>query len=144
MHVYCNGWNPKNLIHEVMLTSVLLPFDQLAIIKRGNCADQKTQADAVMKMAGHTYYIEMDTGSVHHPQQKRRWKRYRHISNDFLLVVTTSETRLLNLIDHAGAVANIALFTTLDQAVGSPFASIWRGCQDGQTVALPTPAATTC
>ena len=140
--VFSNRLHPKvdNLKHDVLLTNFLLPYDNFSEIKRGNNADKETQADAVMEMASQKYYVELDTGTVSHPKQRKRWKRYQHVTQDFLLVVTSSTTRMNNLIEQAYGVRSIALFTTLKQAISDPFGSIWKGCLDESTVALVKPS----
>ncbi len=142
LNVYSNGYYPKadNLRHEVLLTNFLFPFFEFSKIKRGKKCDQFIQPDAEMEMDGRKYFVEMDTGSVHHPKQKRRWKRYDKVVHDFLLVVTLSEVRMHNLIKHASAVSSVALFTTLEQAIKNPFGEIWHACDDERRVALPKPA----
>jgi hypothetical protein len=143
--VYCNGWRPKedNLKHEVMLTEFLLPFMPAAEIVRGPYCDRKILADAELTFGDHKFYIEMDTGTVDHKRQQKRWaKCYSHVG-DYLLVVTSSTTRMKNLIRNAAAVHSIALFTTFAQACEHPFGEIWTDCHD-QTVAIPEPKEAGC
>ena len=139
MNVFCNGYYPKadNLLHEVLLTDFLFSYFEFATSKRHKKCDKFIRPDAEMEMAGFKYYVEMDTGSVHHGVQKRRWRRYEQVTQDLLLVVTLSPIRMENLIRHANRVASIALFTTLDQVKEKPFGSIWRSVADDRTIALP-------
>ena len=66
--------------------------------------------------------------------EEQRWPRYTDV-HDFVLVVTTTEQRLRNMMEHAEAVAEIALFTTLDQAKQDPRGEIWVDCF-GNTASL--------
>jgi hypothetical protein len=134
--VYCNGWRPKedHMRHEVLLTDFLLRYPQ-ASVRRGYDVDQPIRADAEMVLNSRRYFVELDTGEMTHRQVRQRWSVYRDVT-DFLLVVTSSESRLEGLRRNAEAVAGIALFTTLTAAMESPLGEIWIDCA-GNRAALP-------
>ena len=133
--VYCNTWQPKDLRHEVLLTDFLLLYPQ-AIVRRGYAVDETIRPDAELTFGSRRLLVELDTGEMTHRQVQQRWSVYRGVE-DLLLVVTCSPTRLENLRRTCEAVANIALFTTLDQAKPSPFGEIWID-HFGNKAALPS------
>ena len=141
--VFCNGFEPQrnHLKHEVWLTDFLLPYDEYSEMKRGNEVDQKIRPDAEMEMGNEKYFVELDTGTVHHPKQRKRWKRYSTVKDEFLLVVTLSKIRMKNLITNADGVRSIALFTTLAEAIADPYGEIWRDCLGKECAAIPRPEA---
>ncbi len=138
--VYCNGWRPSlhHLRHEVLQTRFLLPYLDHADIVRGYDCNKDLDPDAEMTLEDRLFYVELDTGSVNHTRQKKRWKKYRRVQ-DFLLVVTSTQKRKQNLIRYASDVNHIALFTTLSQAIESPYGAIWSDCHGTDPVALPWP-----
>ena len=139
--VFCNGYEPQrnHLKHEVWLPDFLLPYDEYSVMRRGNDVDQRIRPDAEMEMDDQKYFVELDTGTVHHPKQRKRWKRYDKVADEFLLVVTSSKKRMKNLISSADGVRSIALFTTLKEAIENPFGEIWHDCSGSPPAAVPKP-----
>lgn len=137
--VYCNDWKPKhnNLRHEVLLTDFLLLYPDAAIV-RGYDVDRKIRPDAEMSFDNGKkhHFVELDTGHVRYNKLKERWKAYGN-TKDLLLVVTSTQKRLQNLLKHSQRVAHIAVFTTLAEARKNPHGKIWIDTS-GNAGSLPT------
>lgn len=135
--VYFNGsLKIDHLKHEVLLTDFLLLYEGVEFCRLWD-VDQQVRADAEMVLNGMKFFVELDTGEVSLGRVEKRWENYSGVS-DYLLVVTSSETRLRNLVEHSSEVRGIALFTTLDEVKEEPYGEVWLDCF-GKRVALPRP-----
>lgn len=88
--VYCNGWWPNKLEHELKLTKALLAIlmAEPLLVRRGPHVDQRYRADAELFFpGGDIWRVEMDTGTQNFSQIEARWKVYRACP-DLVLVVT--------------------------------------------------------
>ena len=95
----------------------------------------KTEADGVLEHDGDLFFLEVDnSGKMSAKQMRKKWERYRGVTN-VLLVVCTKEHRMHKLIKDADPVKNVAIFTTFDRLrnVAEP----WLDCL-GNTLALPS------
>jgi hypothetical protein len=87
--VYCNGWYPNKIEHEVKLTTPLLALlrGHPLHIERGPNVDQRYRADAdVFFPGGDVWRVEMLTGSQGLAQLRERFKVYEGCT-DFVLVL---------------------------------------------------------
>lgn len=120
-----NSWKPKSdqLRHEVLLTDFLLGYPDAEVV-RGLTVNDRIRPDAEMVLGGRKFYVELDTGEMNHSRVQQRHAAYAGVQ-DFLLFVTLSAARMPRLIAGAEAVREIALFTTLEQAMREPRGEIW-------------------
>ena len=58
---------------------------------------------------------------------------------DTALVVTSSEDRLKDLLDWSEGIADVAIFTTLDELLADPFGRVWREIGQEKRVKLIDP-----
>lgn len=134
--IYCNSWKPKydQLRHELLLTDFLLNYPEGDVL-RGWAVNRRLRPDAELTLGDYFYYVEMDTGEQSYTQVRRRQSRYSGVE-EFLLYVTLTARRLEGLRKNAhAAVKQIAMFTTLDEAIRDPRGQIWIDCQ-GERAAI--------
>ena len=129
------GWHPvkqENLLHEVELTRAWLAItrNRQHTALRLDSVDQYRKPDMELWMEGDHYYVELDRGTVSHRAQAKRWELYRTVDDRHheLLVITTSEARMDELIKHADAVRHIARFTVLETLLETPKENVWIDC----------------
>jgi hypothetical protein len=136
-HVYARGrWKSDNLLHEVQLTRVCLKLDADELRRGVGQVDPTLRPDAELRINGDRYLLEMDLGTMSYPDiVRKRFIRYRECS-DLVLWVSPTEHRMEGLRRHADMLRAIALFTTLERAVGDPHGAIWTDV-DGRRAALP-------
>ncbi len=136
-HVYARGrWKADNLLHEVQLTRVCLKIDADAIRRGAGETDARLRPDAELLIGGQRYLLELDCGTIAYEViVTRRFLPYRS-SPDLVLWVCPTESRMEGLRRRAEAIRDVALFTTLDQALRNPHAPIWVD-YDGERAALP-------
>ena len=113
--IFCNGWKPKydQLRHEVMLTDFLLLYAEASNV-RGWYVDSTIRPDAEMTLGDQCYFVELDSGHMSLSQITRRQRVYRDTQNLVLYVTLLSDRRVEGLRKASKAIANIALFTTLE------------------------------
>lgn len=135
-HVYCR-WRPKpdQLLHEVGLTELCFQIDAGKILRGPHLADDGLRADAELWIGGRLYYLELDRGTMNYAQIARRFRRYQG-SPHFVLWVCPTPDRLEGMRRRAEGIRDIALFTTLAEALASPHGEVWQDYQGGR-VALP-------
>jgi hypothetical protein len=136
--VYCNGWKPKwdQVRHECLLTDFFLMGYPEADCLRGWLVNKRIRPDAEMTLHGVFFYVELDTGSESLAQVRKRQAAYAGVE-DSLLYVTLSKRRCENLRKASKAVASIALFTTLNEALENPRGAIWRDATGEDVSILP-------
>lgn len=126
-HVVICGWRPHDFKHEVMGTEFCLAYQRFAF-KRGKKVNKQIRADIEMRVEiealKQLVYGEIDCATVPHSRQKQRWKKYADVEQP-VLVVTTGEQRMRNLMDHAQKVAHIAAFSTFKKITADPFGRVW-------------------
>jgi hypothetical protein len=78
----------------------------------------------------------MDCGTMSYADiARKRFHKYRS-SPHLVLWVCPTAARMEGLRKHAAIIRHVALFTTLDDALANPHASIWIDA-DGEQGALP-------
>lgn len=96
------------------------------------------------------YLGEADTGQMKRPQVQGRWRKYARAQQalleadpnaqlDTVLVITTSEDRLKDLLDWSEEIADVACFITLDDLIADPFGRVWRQIGQAKRVKLIDP-----
>jgi hypothetical protein len=136
-HVYARGrWKADNLYHEVQLTRLCLKVYADEIRRGPGQVDAFLRPDAEAMIAGRRYFLEMDCGTMGYAEVvRKRFERYR-TSDDFVLWVCPSRSRMDGLRRHAAMLRGTALFTTLDDALADPHAPVWIDV-DGIAASLP-------
>lgn len=135
-HVYC-GHQPKGdqLRHEVELTELCLRLDAGKIDRGPRVTDAARRPDAEVWVNGRLYYLELDRGSMGYAQIERRFRAYQGCPH-LVLWVCPSVQRAEEFRRRAGSIREIALFTTLSEALGNPHGEVWVDYA-GDRVALP-------
>lgn len=139
-HVYARGrWKTDNLLHEVLLTRVCLKIHADEVRRGPGEIDAHLRPDAELVIGSQRYCLELDCGTISYPDIVR--KRFSKYQTSKLLVfwVCPSEARKEGLRLRAEMIREVALFTTLDQALVDPHAAIWMDA-DGARAALPRAA----
>lgn len=139
-HVYCR-WRPQALQHEVELTDVCFRLDASEVRRGPSVRDRFILPDAEVVLAGETYYLELDRGTMSHAQLARRFRVYEGCPH-FSLWVCSSPARVRALAEGAGRLRNTALFTTLADLLRDPHGAVWQDASGGK-IAL-TPGARPC
>lgn len=71
--VYCNGWYPGKIEHEVLLTKFLLKLGDVRM-ERGYDVDPKIRCDATLWFPDTSlWHTEFDTGKQTFAQVEKRW-----------------------------------------------------------------------
>ena len=164
-YVYANKLNPapKDIWHEVLVTDFLLEYEEGAVMYRQpSVVNQHLHPDAEMILSGKLFYIEVDSGTETHTQVAEQLQHYTSQSNllpangkhperyqtfqledVFLLLVTSSETRLENLKETCKPVQTIVLLSTLERVINDASGDIWEAI-DGDVISIlpakPKPA----
>jgi hypothetical protein len=135
--VYARGrWKGDNLLHEVQLTRVCLRIDADSVRRGTGEVDAELRPDAELLIAGERYYLEMDCGTIGYADiVQTRFAKYRS-RTDLVLWVCPTASRMEGLRRHAAVIRETALFTTLEQALADPHASVWVDFE-GERAALP-------
>jgi hypothetical protein len=136
-HVFGRGrWKSDNLLHEVQLTRVCLKMHADELRRGAGEVDPLLRPDAELRINGERYFLEMDLGSMSYPDViRKRFAGYRGC-RDLVLWISPTVSRMEGLRRHAGMLRDIALFTTLDQALADPHGAIWVDV-NGERAALP-------
>ncbi len=136
-HAYARGrWKTDNLLHEVLLTRLCLKIHADEVRRGPDEVDAYLRPDAELAIGGQRYCLEMDCGTMSYPDiVRKRFAKYR-TSNQLVFWVCPSEARKEGLRRRAAMIREVALFTTLDQALVRPHAAIWVDA-DGARAALP-------
>lgn len=119
-NVYC-GWRPRSLEHDYELTKWCRCYPGLEY-ERGN--ELERGADAIAWSDAAKAYLELDTGSMPLERVRQRWEQYRD-SDGYLIVITTTEKRLRQLMDVSQCVKEVALFCRLDDVRRSPGGAVY-------------------
>lgn len=123
--VYCNGWYPDKLEHELKLTKVMLSILKAypLRVERGPSVDQRYLADADLFFpGGDTWRIEMDTGSQSYAQLDARWKVYSACP-DFVLIVTCRR-KLDEMLKRAAPYAGVMHFARYQEILKDPWGEV--------------------
>jgi hypothetical protein len=136
-HAYGRGhWNTTNLTHEVQLTRVCLKIDADEVRRGPGDVDATLRPDAEVLIAGRTFFLELDCGTMGYADvARKRFAKYR-ASDELVLWVCPTASRMEGLRRHAAMIRGTALFATLDQVLTNPHGPIWVDC-DGARGALP-------
>ncbi len=136
-HVYGRGyWNTSNLTHEVLLTKVCLRIDASEVRRGRGEVDATLRPDAELLINGRRFFLELDCGTMGYAEVvQKRFTRYQ-ATDDLVLWVCPTASRMEGLRQRATMIRSIALFTTLDQLLASPHGPIWIDC-DGVRASLP-------
>ena len=121
--VYCAYHVPEHLFaHELPITDF---FQALGWPhgRRAADVDEKILPDAELLLSGVKYLLEYDTGSMRRHHIQARWRKYER--TETVLVVTRDEERLRDLLNWSAILAERAVFTTLQKALGDPWGDIW-------------------
>lgn len=122
-HVYCR-WRPQPLQHEVELTDVCLQLNATEVRRGPSVRDRFVLPDAEVVIAGETYYLELDRGTMSHAQMARRFRLYEEVPHLSLWVCSTAERRDA-LRAGAARLRSTALFATLDDVRVAPCGAVW-------------------
>ena len=108
-NVYCNGYEPKNLLHDVHVTHVLIPFIRAgAEIKRGPRCDPDLRPDATL-ILDNEIHIEVDMGTCN---RQDILSRMRNFEGEFVVWIAPTVERMRWLHGLAEAVQDTVLFST--------------------------------
>lgn len=139
-HVFCR-WRPKadQLLHEIELTEVCLRIDAGRIVRNPAALDRTLRPDAEVWINGRRMFVENDRGTESYAQVERRFRVYAG-TRDFVLWICSSPARRDAFRARAAGIRQIALFTTLAEALADPHGPVWIDVAGGRA-SLPRQVA---
>jgi len=147
--VYCNGWVPNKLAHEVKLTKLLLKFPFR--MERGPEVDKVYRPDWTMFLPnGQVWHGEFDTGHQRGDQINRRWAVYEPLVRQCeayrkyggklppMVLVVTQRRELDRLLSRAQPYGAFMYFAFYNEIMEQPFGQVLRTVK-GKLGAFPRP-----
>jgi hypothetical protein len=120
-NVYVYGWNPKHLLHEVIVTDELirteLPLWDVPVL-RGELVDEQLRPDATI-LGRRTVHLEIDLNHEGRRQLAKQIDVYQRLNEAEDCVVWLAPTRArLELIRRlAKAIEHVVLFSVLGSGI---------------------------
>jgi hypothetical protein len=130
--VYCNGWFPNKLAHEVKLTKLLLKYQYRT--ERGPEVDKLYRPDWTWFLpSGQVWHGEFDTGHQRGDQINNRWRVYESLAKEYAkkdgrmlpaVLVVTQRRDLAGLLMRAAPYAAFIHFASYDKLLADPFGKL--------------------